>query len=380
MRANQQRALRRWTWIHKWSSLVCTVFVLLICLTGLPLIFYHELSGLFGLGVHPPPVAQGTPRAELDRVVDAARGRQPGMVVQFLAREMDDDTFWYVTLGTTPGATTGRRSVIVDAHSAQVLSEPRFTQGFLWLMYKLHTDLYAGLAGKLFLGLMSMLLLVAVVSGVVLYAPIMRGRGFGTIRAGRSARIQWLDIHNLLGIVTVVWVLVVGATGVINTWADLLIKVYQQDELAKATAHDARTARAPIENFGSLQRTVQNAQRSMPEMTLAFVAYPGTSFTTAHHFGVFLRGNAPLTSRLVRPVLIDAETTAVTATPTLPWYLTALALSQPLHFGDYGGMPLKVIWALLDCVTIIVLGSGLFLWRRKSTALKRSSVSASSAS
>ena len=46
----------------------------------------------------------------------------------------------------------------------------------------------------------------------------------------------------------------------------------------------------------------------------------------------------------------------------MPWYLRALELSRPLHFGDYGGMPLKVIWILLDLVTIVVLVSGLYLW------------------
>jgi uncharacterized iron-regulated membrane protein len=37
-------------------------------------------------------------------------------------------------------------------------------------------------------------------------------------------------------------------------------------------------------------------------------------------------------------------------------------VSQPLHFGDYGGMPMKIIWGLLDAITIVVLGSGLYLW------------------
>ena len=53
---------------------------------------------------------------------------------------------------------------------------------------------------------------------------------------------------------------------------------------------------------------------------------------------------------------------------TCPVYLKALLVSQPLHFGDYGGMPLKIIWALLDVMTIVVIGSGLYLWivrRRK---------------
>jgi uncharacterized iron-regulated membrane protein len=28
------RKVKAWTWVHKWSSLVCTLFMLLLCLTG----------------------------------------------------------------------------------------------------------------------------------------------------------------------------------------------------------------------------------------------------------------------------------------------------------------------------------------------------------
>ena len=48
-----------------------------------------------------------------------------------------------------------------------------------------------------------------------------------------------------------------------------------------------------------------------------------------------------------------------------PWYVKTLALSQPLHFGDYGGLPLKILWGLLDLFTVVVLGSGLYLWLAK---------------
>jgi len=73
-----------------------------------------------------------------------------------------------------------------------------------------------------------------------------------------------------------------------------------------------------------------------------------------------MRGDTPLTARLLKPVLADAQTGAITASVALPWYLTALLVSQPLHFGDYGGMPMQVIWAVLDVVTIVVLASGLY--------------------
>ena len=42
-----------------------------------------------------------------------------------------------------------------------------------------------------------------------------------------------------------------------------------------------------------------------------------------------------------------------------------LLASQPLHFGDYGGLALKILWALLDIATIVILGSGLYLWLGK---------------
>ncbi len=98
---------------------------------------------------------------------------------------------------------------------------------------------------------------------------------------------------------------------------------------------------------------------------MSFIAFPGTDFAGAHHYAVFMRGVTPLTAKLLKPVLIDAQNYAVTDTRELPWYVTALLLSQPLHFGDYGGLPLKILWALLDLVAIVILGSGLYLWIKR---------------
>jgi uncharacterized iron-regulated membrane protein len=69
-------------------------------------------------------------------------------------------------------------------------------------------------------------------------------------------------------------------------------------------------------------------------------------------------------------VMIDAETAEVVTTGKMPWYVSGLMLSQPLHFGDYGGMGFKLLWLLLDLLSILVLWSGLVLWwkRRKVAA------------
>ncbi len=68
---------------------------------------------------------------------------------------------------------------------------------------------------------------------------------------------------------------------------------------------------------------------------------------------------------LFTPVLVDARTGELTEAYPMPWYLRFLELSRSLHFGDYGGMPLKILWALFDLVVIAVLVSGVVLWAGK---------------
>ena len=359
------RKIKTWAWVHKWSSLVCTVFMLLLCITGLPLIFHHEIGHLLGTEVEAPKMPASTPRVSLDSVLETARSKHPDRVVQFVSQPEDDDGLWLVTLTPTPEPTEDFKTVAIDARTGVVLAQPKFDEGFMYVMFKLHIDLFAGLAGKLFLGFMGLLLLVAIVSGVVLYAPFMRKLDFGTVRREKRPRLKWLDLHNLLGIVTLVWLFVVGSTGMINTWADLIIKYWQYDQLSTLLAPYKNEPTVPVAQRASVQRSMDVALQQAPDMKLSFIAFPGTSFSSPHHVTFFMRGNEPFTSKLLQPVLVDAKTAQVTASPKMPWYLTGLLVSQPLHFGDYAGMPMQIIWALLDIATIIVLGSGLYLWLKR---------------
>ncbi|HDZ56908.1 MAG TPA: PepSY domain-containing protein [Pseudomonas xinjiangensis] len=361
-------SLKVWSWLHTWTSLVCTVFMLLLCLTGLPLIFHHEIGHLLGTEAEPVEMPSDTPRVSLDRVVEVAKERHPGLGGMFLSQEQDEDRIWYLTMSETPTSHDGLKQVAVDARTGEILAEPQLESGFMYIIYSLHIDLFAGLPGMLFLGLMGVFLLISLVSGTVLYAPFMRKLRFGEVRRERTKRIKWLDLHNLLGIVTLVWFFVVGATGVINAWADVLVEIWQDDQLSDMVA--PYEGKPVPEEIGSLEAAVQTARKHEPDMEVLFVAFPGTSFSSPHHYGVFMRGNEPLTSRLSKPVLVDAATAQVTDSRELPWYFTMLQVSQPLHFGDYGGRGVQILWAVLDIITIVLLGSGLYLWfakrRRKS--------------
>lgn len=367
------RSMKVWSWLHTWTSLICTLFMLLLCLTGLPLIFHHEIGHLLGTEIEAPEMPEDTPHISLDKVMQIGEARHPGQGGMFISREPDDDRVWYLTMSDTPTSTSGLHQVAIDARTGDILGEPQLESGFMYIINSLHIDLFAGLPGMLFLGLMGVLLLISLISGAVLYAPFMQKLAFGEVRRQRTTRLKWLDLHNLLGIITLVWFLVVGGTGVLNAWADLIVKAWQNDQLS--TMLEPYQDKQPPQQLGSLEAAVQSARRYLPDMQIQFVAFPGTSFSSPHHYGVFMHGNQALTAHLSQPVLIDASTSQVTDSRPLPWYFTALQLSRPLHFGDYGGKALQIIWAILDVITIILLGSGLYLWLAKRSRRKAGTTS-----
>jgi uncharacterized iron-regulated membrane protein len=360
-------SFRRWYLTHKWTSLVCTLFLLMLCLTGLPLIFRDELTFWLGDAIEPPGQVSASAPVNLDALIQDAKARHPQDAVKFLTKD-DDYPMWFVSLGDNPMSRENSAICMYDQRTGEFLKEYPAGHGLIYVLLTLHVEMFAGLWGTLFLGTMGLVFVASVVSGIVVYGPFMRKLPFGTLRRARSTRLAWLDLHNLLGIVTVTWALVVGVTGVINTLDRPLLSYWQMTEISDMlTPWKDKPAPAKVVPVDEVIRTVEAVA---PELAVRFIAFPGTPFAGPHHYMVFMRGRTSLTERLLTPMLINAETAQVSDSRHLPWYLTVLLLSQPLHFGDYGGTPLKVIWALLDVITIIVLLSGLYLWwqKRKSSA------------
>lgn len=353
------KRLRWWSWIHKWSSLICTIFALLLCLTGLPLIFHEELrpnpaiDGVAGSGV----------RASVDKMIAEALAERPGEVVPYLFYDREKPI---VKIPTAAGMTSAPDTFfykVFDIRTGRALSVDQPNEGFLYVMLRLHADLFAGIKGTLFLGGMGLLLTLSIASGMVLYGPFARRLRFGEIRKRQSNRLQWLDLHNLLGIITLAWFGIVTLTGVINTLAAPIELMWQSNQLLDMAAQSR--GKAQDDRKAPVDLVLANIRAAVPGMTVTTLAFPGSPFSTPTHYAAFLTGDTPLTSRILKPAIIDAASGEVVAVRDMPWYATALFVSQPLHFGDYGGLPLKIIWAVLDIVTIIILLSGLYLWLAK---------------
>lgn len=359
---------KRWFQVHKWSSLICTLFLLVICLTGLPLVFSDEIHDW----LEPKSYAQlpeSTPRASLDTLVNEARALHPNDVVLFAFMD-DDEPQVYVWMAASfeqaKADPQSRHFVRFDARTAKVLEQSgplgQRPLDFMDWVRRLHVDLFADLPGRLFLALMALLFVIAIVSGVVLYGPYMKKLEFGTVRATRNRRLRWLDLHNLLGIVTMAWAFLVGATGVMNELSTPLFGLWQNTDVRVFLSRWEGQSPPQAAQLSSAQAALETAQRKVPDKQFSSILFPGSVGSSPYHYVLWSKGDSALTSRLFTPVLVDARTGEFTTTLQMPWYLRALQVSRPLHFGDYAGWPLKVLWCVLDLITIAVLASGLYLW------------------
>jgi len=363
------KAIKYWYLVHKWSSLICTLFMLMFCITGLPLIFHHEIDEL----TRAPELsetASAQSLASLDAMVEQAKAEKPDWSLMFLTWNPDKPLISAV-LGPTMQAEEGDvHFVLFDSRTGETVQAAPPNRGVMYFLLDLHASLLMGLPGTLFLGFMGFVFMVSVVSGIVLYAPFMRRLPFAAVRKKRSKRIQWLDTHNMVGIVTVTWVSVVSITGIILTLINPISAIWQHDQLAEIAApyQDASPPAKPV----SPDKVRAAVFAQVPDADISFISFPGSPYATPYHYTVALRGDTPLTERLIKIAMVDANTGSVTTIEETPWYMTAINLSIPLHFGDYGGLPLKIIWALLNIVTIIVLITGLYLWlKRRNKAIEK---------
>lgn len=360
------RRLRLWSTVHTWSSLACTVFLLLSCLSGLPLVFADEIEALQDTI---PDVADPTATADPDLLLEQARQRYPGQVIDFVVR---DDDAPYIIIGLRPSADASPASthrLRFDARDGALLKEIAGSdsgkQETIALIRQFHATLLGGCVGGILLAGVALLFLIALVSGVVLYAPFARKQPFGTIRRS-SVRVRWLDLHNLLGITTVAWTCLVGATGLFNELQRPLFALWsQQNVKGIQSGHDALDkGRAPIPAtpLYPLKQAIAHVEAALPGTRVGTILMPGSRLTPPGHYLLWAAGERALTTHMLQPVLVDAYDGHITGIAAMPWYLRVLELSRPLHFGDYGGLPLKVLWTLLDIATVALLSSGLYLW------------------
>lgn len=375
--ANRLARGSRWfrcnVWLHRWSSLIATPFFFVLCVTGTILIFHHEIESLLGTlpEVTVPADAKRAPLAPMVRLAQAQSPDRKAMYVFW-----DDDSPERIAIGMGPAGATKFDEVhpaFFNAYTGEFLKSVDFSKTLTGFMLTLHANWFLDLPGRLFGGMIALLVVLSLLSGLVVYAPYVKRIAFGAVRGRPGSRLKQLDLHNLIGVVVLGWAFVVSLTGVFLALASIAIQVWTNTELKEMAARPvagAATSATPVD----LDAIVAAAQKALPERQLRFVTFPGTELSGDHHYTALLYGDQGYDDKLFEIVLLDTAG-RVTDTRPAPWYLKLIMLSEPLHFGDYGGLPLQLLWFACTWLTMYIVGNGAWLWwtrrvaRRRATAM-----------
>lgn len=160
------------------------------------------------------------------------------------------------------------------------------------------------------------------------------------------------------------WALVVTITGFLLGFITVAIGIWQITELNELQQKygEALLPERPTLVIDKVYQVAADAEAGWKPSTIFF---PGSEYSTKSHYLVLLNGQSRINEKILRVALINANSGQLTTVIELPMYLKAILISEPLHFGDYGGLPLKILWIICTGLTLFISANGAWLWWTK---------------
>jgi uncharacterized iron-regulated membrane protein len=355
--------MRKRLWqFHSWLGLIVGLGLVLIGLTGSLLVFHDEIEGVLNptlTRVEPLPAGR-LPAVEL---VAAVNRRLPGYEIAGWGIDHRDPRhadFLYVRRhGSADWLVSS-----LNPYTGEVLANPRDDETtFTGWVLELHYALLADHTGAFIAGLFGVALCLLGLSGLYLY------RGFWktvfTLRWNRSFRILFSDIHKFIGITSVAFNLVLGFTGAYWNLTHIIGHWIQGEDDEKP----APAARLYAETLPFDTLFTDSVER-VPGFQVNYVDFP-----IEPGLPVTLYGSAPghvLTGPYGSSVVYDAQTGAFQSATDLRHaglWTRILDTFIPLHYGTFGGLPVKILWCLGGLTPGALAVTGFLMWRARQKRL-----------
>lgn len=350
--------------IHRRLGIFVSIHFILLALTGSILLFKEEITGQH----HHHEVEHQLPE-NLQSLLDQAKILAP--TSRPLTLTFKDEHTIELRLGIDDSKKYRQsHRLYFDAETLKPKEYKSLENTWIDFVLRIHREFLLGSNGKLYVGLIGVLYTFILISGFLIYGPFHKKLGFAEVRRA-TPRTIYSDLHKYLGMVTMGWALIIGVTGMLLGFSSTLIKIFQYQELKSI---NQMYTQSPSESWASLDLVLKNSQEKLPEGSFDFLAFPDTEFSPPGHYLVLMHGEG-LKERLVDIAVVNSVTGAVDSVRELPWYLKLAALSEPLHFGNYGGLPLKLIWLVMTFGTLALPILGLLLALRKKKQVKFNSPS-----
>ncbi len=348
-------------WFHMLGGLTFSLYAILLGVSGSVLVFREELTELEFPKFHKgaaPAVLSTTP----DQALAAVRLTFPGWQAYSVTWPNSHSPYWmsYVSRGGQS------MEVFLDTQTAHVLGARNTREGTMGMLAQMHFNLLLGGATGHWVQACGIVALLAMcVSGLWLWWPVGGARLSSRLRVdvrGGWRRLSW-QLHHVTGAAGVAFIAMWAVTGGYYIWLGAYLSAVDHFfERAKTPQIEKRPADVALQPMAELARL---ARVEFPERPLYRMAVPSVPNQAIL---VTLLEATPAEFHRVATVMLDPVTGAVlqkSASADRPWGNTLLSWISVLHFGRFGGLAIKILWALMGLTLPLLVVTGFLMWVRR---------------
>ena len=207
--------------IHLWLSIPAGLFLAIICLTGASLVFEQEITRSLNGDLYRVEVPRDQSRLTPSQLGACIRRQaSDSLTLATLQYSGNPDEACLATFRQLP-----RKTLSIDPYTGEVKGWLK-TYSFFQTMRKLHRWLLdapaqkgASSTGKLIVGISTLLMVIILISGLVIWVPRTRKALKNRLKVSVSKgwRRFWYDTHVTLGFYSFLFLLVMALTGL--TWS-----------------------------------------------------------------------------------------------------------------------------------------------------------------
>ena len=364
--------LRIFLSVHTWVGLASGMLLFIAFYAGAVTVFVHELQGW----ERPPQatLSQAEALASSQELVERVLREHPktaeGLTLVLPGEHGPrPSAYWYEA-----ATATQHKFVLEDSK----LEKSPGRSGFVEFIYDLHFT--AGLPrsfGTYLFGVVCILYGLALVSGVVIYAPVFLKDLFA-LRIGRNIKRLWQDAHNVIGVLSLPFHAIFAWSGAVLTIGFVMLAPFQflvfENKLMTVLEQDFEIA-PHVEPAGAAKpvlpvaELVRRVELALPGITAESLFYHDAGDANGQ---VTAYGETPQ-RRLngFGGVAVNAHTGEVISAvgpKDFPPGMSMLRGLQTLHYGNFGGFAVKWFYFLLGLAGAFLFYSGNLLWieaRRK---------------
>ena len=343
---------------HSWLGLVTGILLLLVSVSGAVLVFHKELDR----ATFPAAARLKEPVQELvyDRAVASVQSRYP---YHRLRVHLPEDPYKKALIFEARG-TDNQRYVYVHPQSGEILLDvDRFSTPSRWLL-KLHYTLFAGVWGSFLLAILGLSMIASLFTGLWVYrkrlVPVLLFREKLSLKSRKGF---YSGTHRYIGVWSLLLNLVLAVTGV------FIQVVIIGSNLSSKKAVVAPSPGPQV----SLDKAMALLRLEKEHFSPAFLMLPTDSLSPIVVYGKS-RETHPMLPPYADVLKIETEGYTQAGLDLIaqqPMGVKVYSWVIALHFGSFGGMPVKLLYCLFGLAPAWLSITGWFLWQKRRKGQKK---------